>query len=134
MEKVKKSIWLSKESITHIENGMNLDDSRYINEYIENAVNYYTSYLYSDSQKDAMLEIFVKIFEGKLKGTENRISNLLFKNAVEQAKVNRILAYISEIDDDTLNDLQRVCVEEVKKTNGKLTLERVYKQVNSEVE
>ncbi len=125
--KIRKAFWLSEDAYQKIELNSQLDDSRSRSEFLENAINYYSIYLNTENNQDIVAEIFVKIFEAKLKGTENRISNLLFKNAVEQAKISNILAFISEIDDETLEKLHKKCVDEVKRTNGKLTLEKVIK-------
>ncbi len=125
--KVRKPFWLSEDAYKKIELNSQLDDSRNRSEFLENAINYYSIYLNTENNQDIVAEIFVKIFETKLKGTENRLANLLFKFAVEQAKVSNILGFVSDIDDETLEKLHKKCVDEVKRTNGKLTLEKVIK-------
>ncbi len=126
-DKIRKSIWLSPEAIKSCENGMKIDNSKYLNEYVENALSYYSAYLSTKDNKDIVSQIFVNVFESKLSLTEERLSKLLFKLAVEQAKLSNVLAYISEVDDETLDKLHKKCVDEVKNTNGKISFEDTFK-------
>ena len=56
--------------------------------------------------------------------TEERIARLMFKQSVEMDMMMNVLAYGMEISDDTLRDLRGHCVQNVKKTNGSVTLEK----------
>ena len=56
--------------------------------------------------------------EGTAKSLENRFGRLLFKIAVEMAKLEQMLAAINEMDDETIERLHKRCVDEVKKING----------------
>jgi len=60
---------------------------------------------------------------GTVQDTENRICRLLFKLAVEQDMVMNVLAAGMEISDDVLHSLRVRCVQNVKKTNGSVTLD-----------
>ncbi len=126
-DKIRKSIWLSPEALNNCESGMKLENSRFLNEYVENAINFYTTYLSNDSNKEVVGEIFVEVVEGKLTQTETRLSKLLFKLAVEQAKLSNIVANNLDIDSDELEKLHIKCVEEVKNTNGKINFEDTFK-------
>ncbi len=126
-DKVRKSIWLSKEALISCENGMKIDNSRFLNEYVENALSYYSAYLSAKDNKDIVADIFTNVVESKLTMTEDRLSKLLFKLAVEQAKLSNILAYVSEVDDETLEKLHKKCVDQVKSTNGKIKFEDTFK-------
>lgn len=126
-DKVRKSIWLSKEALVSCENGMKVDNSRFLNEYVENALSYYSAYLSSKDNKDIVSDIFSNIVESKLAMTENRLSKLLFKLAVEQAKLSNVVAYNLDIDDEILEKLHYKCVEQVKSTNGKFKFEDAFK-------
>ena len=55
--------------------------------------------------------------------TENRISRLLFKLAVEQDMVMNVLAAGMEIPDEQLKALPGRCVQDVKKTSGSISLD-----------
>ncbi len=125
--KVRKPFWLSAESLDKIEVNMQLDGSRNRSEFLEKAIDYYSIFLNTENNKDIVSEIFVNVVDSKLNQTENRLSKLLFKLAVEQAKLSNVLAYVSEIDDETLEKLHKKCIDDVKRTNGKITFEDTFK-------
>lgn len=56
-------------------------------------------------------------------GTEQRLSRLLFKVAVELGKISNMLAAVHDIDDETLRQLQSMCVNEVRRINGIISYE-----------
>ena len=58
---------------------------------------------------------------------ENRISSLLFKNAVELAMMMHITAANFRIDQDTLSRLRGKCVNDVKRLNGRIDFEDAVK-------
>ena len=64
-----------------------------------------------------------EFIEKAVRDTENRICRLLFKQAVELDMIMNVLAAGMEIDGEQLNSLRGRCVQNVKKTNGSVTLE-----------
>ncbi|MFV0519932.1 MAG: hypothetical protein ACK5LY_06605 [Lachnospirales bacterium] len=127
MDKIRKNIWLQKDTLIRCENGMKIDNSKFLNEFLENAVEYYSAYLNSINNQDIVSEIFVNVLDGRLGQAEDRLSKLIFKVAVEQAKTSHILAHMAEVDDDTLKGLHLRCINDVKKTNGRITFEDTFK-------
>ncbi len=125
--KIRKPFWLSQESHDKIDINMQVDGSRSRSEFLEKAIDYYSVFLNTENNKDIVSQIFVTVVESKLEQTENRLSKLLFKLAVEQAKLSNVVAYNLEIDDEILEKLHFKCVEEVKKTNGKFKFEDAFK-------
>ncbi len=126
-DKVKKGIWLSKKTLETCELGMSIDNSKYLNEYVENALKYYYANLVIEYNDDVIAEIFTKILNSKLGQSEDRISQLIFKIAVEEAKISNILAHFTELDEETITKLHKKCVEEIKNTNGNFNFEEIYK-------
>ena len=61
--------------------------------------------------------------------TENttRITRLLFKNSVEMALMNNILAYEYQIDPENVKKVREECEKTVRKTNGNFMLEDAIK-------
>lgn len=56
--------------------------------------------------------------KAQIKGTEQRLSRLLFKVAVELGKLSHMLAAVNDVDEETLRQLYIMCVNEVRKING----------------
>ena len=57
--------------------------------------------------------------------TENRTARLLFKLAVEVDMMMHLFATAMEIDPELLEKLRALCVREIKKTNGSISLKDV---------
>ncbi len=127
MDKIRKTVWLKSDTIIRCESGMKIDNSKFLNKFLENAIEYYLTYLNSIDNQDIVSEIFVNVVDGRLGQTEDRLSKLIFKIAVEQAKLSHILAHASDVDDETLVGLHKRCIDDVKKTNGKITFEDTFK-------
>ena len=94
------------------------------NEFVEKALHFYCDYLTSGDCTTVLPPIYLSALKGTIQDTENRICRLLFKLAVEMDMMMNVLAYGMEISDDTLHDLRGHCVQNVKKTNGSVTLDK----------
>ncbi len=126
-EKIRKPFWVTEETLKKIELNMKLDNSKTRSEFLEKAIEYYVVFLCTEDNKDIISKIFMNVMDAKLNQTENRLSKLLFKLAVEQAKMSHIVAHASDVDDETLEGLHKRCIDDVKKTNGKITFEDTFK-------
>ena len=58
--------------------------------------------------------------------SDNRISRILFKMAVEQAITMNVVAATCNISRDQLDKLRGTCVAQVKRTNGAYSFENAY--------
>ena len=94
------------------------------NEFVEKALHFYCDYLTSGDCTTVLPPIYLSALKGTVQDTENRICRLLFKLAVEADMMMNVLAYGMEISEDTLRDLRGHCVQNVKKTNGSVTLDK----------
>lgn len=59
--------------------------------------------------------------------SEDRLSKLLFKNTVELAMMMNVISATADIDTETLKKLRVKCINEVKRTNGKISFEEINK-------
>nr|WP_306531216.1 hypothetical protein [Anaerotignum lactatifermentans] len=91
--------------------------------FIERAIHFYSGYLYQESHQDFLSEVMLESMKGIVKTSENHLARLLFKIAVEMAKLESMLAAINDMDEATMRRLHIRCVNEVKKINGILTME-----------
>ena len=103
---------------------MPLANCRSQNEFVEKALNFYCDYLTAGDCTSVLPPIYLSALKATIKATEERICRLMFKQAVEQDMMMNVLAYGMEISDSTLHDLRGHCVQNVKKTNGSVTLEK----------
>lgn len=94
------------------------------NEFVEKALHFYCDYLTAGDCTSVLPPIYLSALKATIQSTEDRICRLMFKQAVEMDMMMNVLAYGMEISGDTLHDLRGHCVQNVKKTNGAVTLDK----------
>ena len=70
-----------------------------------------------------MATVLTSIIEAIIKGTENRMNRNLFKLAVETDMIAQLIAAGSQISSETLARLRSMCVENVRRLNGSISVE-----------
>ena len=112
--------------------GMVLSGMTVRNDFIERAIEFYSGYLSAQSHTAFLPDVILEAIDGSISSTERRLAKLLFKIAVEMAKLEQMLASINEMDDETLQKLHIRCVNEVKKINGIIRMEDAVKYQRGE--
>ena len=97
------------------------------NEFVEKALHFYCDYLTAGDCTTVLPPVYLSALKATIQSTEDRISRLMFKQSVEMDMMMNVLAYGMEISEDTLRDLRGHCVQNVKKTNGSVTLDDAVK-------
>ena len=132
-KKEKFAFYISPEKKAILERRYQEDGSRSLTAFIENAVDFYLDYL---SANDAGLFLPASIqsyLDSRLGQMEDRLGALLFKQAVELDMGLRILADCVQLDDTYLRQKRAESVQDVKKTNGRISLSD-YTQAAREVD
>ena len=105
------------------------DGSRSITAFIERAVDFYLDYL-SANNAGLFLPTSIKSYvDGRLGQLENRMASLLYKQAVEQDMVAGILADAYQFNEDDLQRRRTESINNVKKTNGRISLDQRVREV-----
>lgn len=105
-----------------LEQDYRLDGSRSKNEFITRAVTRYLDFLEAE-QSETLPTAIQSAIAGQLGMFEDRLSKLMFKQAVEtDMGLTALLSYLN-IDPDYLKKLRAESVKNVKATNGRLTFE-----------
>lgn len=125
--KYKFALWVQPETMTKVEKLYKDDDCRSRSEFIEKAILFYCGYLAAKDYRDYIPNVFISTMKGTLDSLENRIANLLFKNAVEISMLSHLTAATHKVSDDTVADLREMCVADVKKIHGAIRLEDAVK-------
>lgn len=100
-----------------------LDGSRSKNEFIEKAITRYLDHLEAE-QSETLPVAIQSAIDGRLGMFEDRMSKLLFKQAVETDMGLTALLDVAEFGPDYIHKLRAESVKNVKATNGRLTFER----------
>ena len=126
-DKTHFSLFLSPQVRQMVADYYKLDNCKTQSEYIENAILFYTGYLNTAHTEAYLPRVLSDVLEGKLRALGDRVASHLFKLSVGEAVTHNILAYESDISMGTLHELQGKCVQDVKRTNGKIDFEDALK-------
>ena len=125
--KHRTAVWLYPETIKKMDYMLDTDNSKSRSEFIEKALQFYMGYLTSENTAEYLPKVLVSAMQGILMETENRNSSNLFRLSVEMSMMMNILAAGLEISDEDLRKLRGRCVNEVKKTKGKISIDDAVK-------
>ena len=125
--KKRTAVWLYPETIEKMDNLLEMDNCKSRSEFIDKALNFYMGYLVSEDTTGYLSKILISAMQGTLKETENRNSSNLFRLSVEMSMMMNILAAGLEISEEELHSLRGRCVQQVKKTRGKVSMEEAIK-------
>ncbi len=116
--KRKFAFWVKESTLEQVRKWYPLDNCSSQSEFIEKAIWFYVGYISSDNGSDYLPKILISTLKGILNESDNRISRILFKLAVEQAIAMNVIAATNGITKEQLRSLRGTCVQEVKKTHG----------------
>ena len=125
--KKRTAVWLYPETIEKMDGLIERDNCKSRSEFIDKALNFYMGYLVSEDTTGYLSKILISAMQGILKETENRNANNLFRLSVEMSIMMNILAAGLEINEEELHSLRGRCVQQVKKTRGKVSMEEAIK-------
>ena len=126
-DKRKFALWAKEETYERVEKVYKEDGSKTKSEFIEKAINFYCGYLTAEDYRDYLPSVMTSTIKATLDGFEDRIASLLFKLAVETAMMLHVTASNNEIDEEILSELRGLCVNEVKRLHGRISLEDAVK-------
>ncbi|MBQ9673031.1 MAG: hypothetical protein IJV39_00200 [Ruminococcus sp.] len=122
-KKERFTLWMKHSTFEKVEENYREDNCQKKSEFIENAVNFYCGYLNMNSSVNFLSPVLEDIMKKLFKKSDNRISRLLFKIAVELAITMNVVSANQGVDKQVLNSLRGECIKEVKKTNGIFTFD-----------
>ena len=122
--KEKFPLYLTPEKKARLERRYQEDGSRSITAFIENAIDLYLDYL-SANDAGLFLPASVKHYlDSRLDQMEDRLASLAFKQAVELDMMAGILADAYQFNEEDLRRRRAESFRDVKRTNGRITLEQ----------
>ena len=122
--KEKFAFYMMPEKKALLERRYQEDGSRSLTAFIENAVDFYLDYLSANSAGLFLPTSIKSYLDGRLGQLEERLSSIAFRQAVEQDMVAGILADTYQVGDEDLRRRRAESVQNVKKTNGRISLEQ----------
>ena len=94
------------------------------NEFIRDAVEFYLEWLSRESTEKFLTPALESVFSAKLRDTEDRLARILFKMAVEQNVLARIILEDGKYayNEEFVEQIRRHAVRHLKETNGTVSV------------
>ena len=127
-------IWnrITPETELNMREAMMLSHCANQNEFVEEAIKFYSSYVKSKNDFAVMPPVVASALRETVQSSEDRIARLLFKLSVEMSMAMNILAAGRNVTDDDLKTLRKRCSKEVMQNHGQLKLEDAMHYQNGE--
>ena len=97
------------------------------NDFINKAIEFYIGYLRNEKNIDYIAPILSTVMKSQMQSIEKNLSEILFKLAVEVAKINHITASYTEMSEENLQQLNDFCCRDVASNNGRIQFENAYR-------
>ena len=107
-----------------IEQWYRTDNCSSLNDFIEKAVNNYIDRLEINDDNRVLPLAITSALDGRLGLLEKNLSSLSFNHAVELDMIVSIVAEAFNFNREDLNQLRAQSVKNVKRTNGRISLEK----------
>jgi len=124
-QKIKITAYVQPKTAELVEKQYKFHGCRSRSEFIDAAIQFYVGFLNAKDYSGYLPNIVISTMKGALGSLEHRLANLLFKNTVELAILQHIIAAANDIDERTLREVRGMCVDDVKAINGSLNIDDI---------
>ena len=124
--KARFALFVRQSTLDEVNKWYKLDNCSRKSEFIEKAILFYVGYISAESGQEYFPKILTSTLKSIVDESDNRISRIIFKLAVELAVTMNIVAATNNISREQIRDLRSTCVSEVKRTNGSYSLLDAY--------
>ena len=124
--KRKFALYIRESTLEQVRKWYPQDNCTSQSEFIEKAIQFYIGFISSENGSDYLPKIITSTLKGIVNESDNRISRILFKMAVEQAITMNVVAATCNISRDQIEKLRGTCVAQVKRSNGAYSFENAY--------
>lgn len=125
--KTKFALYMTPETREKLDRWHVADGSRSKTDFIEKAINFYIDSLATNDTGALLPTAVSSAIDGRLGMFEDRMAALMFKLTVEHSMMMNIIAADTNIDEVLLNKLRGKCVDDVKRTNGRISFGDILK-------
>lgn len=115
-------LYIDTDLLARCDASIPLTDARSRSEFICDAIDHYIAVLNVKGSSNVLTPALESVIGGKIAGTEDRISRMIFKLAVEVSVQNHLTAGRYQFEDGYLEELRDYCTQEVASTNGRMNL------------
>ncbi|MBQ8896220.1 MAG: hypothetical protein IJY88_05450 [Clostridia bacterium] len=110
----------------------NFDEAhvRSLNAFVLKAIDFYLGYLRQGKNLNYISPILASSIKSEIKSTEQNLSEIIFKMAVQLSMLTQVVADDHEFQPEYLEELYRWCAEKVASTNGIVSLQDMQQREN----
>ena len=120
-------VYIGDDLLSRCDTAMKKTNATSRSEFIRDSVEHYIAVLDMKENSRVLTPALESVIGSKIALTEDRISQLMFKLAVEIAMQNHLLAGRYRYEDGYLDELRDYCVQEVAALNGRVDLKEIQK-------
>ena len=121
-------LYIDSGLLTRCDATIPMTNARSRSEFVCDAIEHYIAVLNVKGSSKVLTPALESVIGGKIAGTEDRISRMLFKLAVEVSVQNHLTAGRYQFEDGYLEELRDYCAQEVASTNGRMNLADIVKE------
>ena len=100
-------------------------------DFVCQAVEFYIGYLRQQKNIDYLSPILAGVIRDEVESVEKNVCEMLFRLAVEQAKLCHAVAANSHYSEETMQLLHDECAHEISNCNGIITFDEAYRYQKS---
>lgn len=125
-EKRKFALWAKDSTLQMAKKLYKEDNCKSQSEFIEKAIIFYAGYVLSNKNDVYLPNVITSSLKSIVKESDNRLTRVIFKIAVELAITMNLIASSQDVDKITLDRLRGECIKEVKRLNGTFSFDDAY--------
>jgi len=126
-KKEKFTYWLEPSLVDEMSSMLSEANATSKGEFVRQSIKFYMAYLRQKKSIDFISPLLAQTIKNEIESVEHNLSEMLFKVAVEQAKLSNIVAWQNQLDDQTIKRLHDICAHDVAQINGIISFEDAYK-------
>ena len=130
--KEKHSYYLNSETVELIKECQKEEGLKTQSMYVERAIKFYSGYLKAKEKDTYLPTIMDNLFECHVGGLEDKMCMMLFKIAVQLAKILHVICALNNVTEENMDAVHDSVVREVRATNGYVSFEKILEFQNSQ--
>ena len=116
-------LYINEELLARCDAAIGKTNTASRSEFICDAVEHYIAVLSARDTSKVLTPALESVIGGKIAGTEDRLSRIIFKLGVEIAMMNNIIAATHRFNVQQLDELRETCTQEVARITGGYRME-----------
>ena len=121
-------VWLDAKLVPRMDGWLAADNCKNRSEFINKALRFYMGYLGTKDNTTYISQAILTAIQGTLELNNLRLQTILFKCAVELNMLCHTIAAHFRVDPIHTRELRAYAVDEVKRTNGRVSFESAVQQ------